>query len=151
MTSINQAVPAFLMEHKFQDIIKNTETPFNKAYNTPLPLFEWFQHNPEQHKHFMQYMSIQRHDLVTWLSVFPVELEMGNWKAEDTANDSKRVVFIDVGGGMGHQAIAFGQKHPKLGRVILQDLPSVLEHAQVPANVEKQGNNFFKGQPEKGK
>ena len=80
----------------------------------------------------MQYMSIQRHGLVTRLSILPVESELGNWQAEGTTNNSRRAVFIDVGGGGGHQAIAFSQECPNLRRVVLQE------------------NNFFKGQPEKG-
>ena len=98
----------------------------------------------------MQYMPIQRQGLADWLANFPVESEVRHWKAEK-ADGTKAAVFVDVGGGFGYQAIGFSQRYPNLGRVVVQDIPPVLEHAQVPQTIEKQPINFFEGQPEKGK
>ena len=95
----------------------------------------------------MQYMPIQRQGLADWLSVFPVDTEVGSWKA-----GPGEAIFVDVGGGFGHQAIGFQQKYPNLkGRIIVQDVPPVLEHVQLPEGIEKQPLNFFEGQPIKGK
>jgi ubiquinone/menaquinone biosynthesis C-methylase UbiE len=63
-------------------------------------------------------------------------------------------IFVDVGGGAGHQAINFKQKFPELpGRVIVQDLPYsivMVGDESRATGVEYIIYNFFRSQPIKG-
>lgn len=88
---------------------------------------------------------IQRAD--DWLSVFPVEEEVGSWVAEH-----EKALFVDVAGGFGHQCMGFKEKYPQIpGRLILQDLPQTLAHMQPIEGVEIMAQNFYEPQPIKGK
>lgn len=89
-------------------------------------------------------MAVQREGLPTWLSVYPVNEETKGWNPENP-------VFVDVGGGIGHQCLALKTKYPQLpGRVVLQDLSMALKHAIPMQNVEVLVHDFFEPQPIKG-
>jgi hypothetical protein len=64
--------------------------------------------------------------------------------------DPNRVLFLDVGGGLGHQVVKFRKTYYELsGKLVLQDLPEVIEKAtEVPHDIIKIGHDFFKPQPE---
>jgi O-methyltransferase domain len=80
----------------------------------------------------------------TWLSVYPVEEETKSWSPE-------RPVFVDVGGGLGHQCAALKGTYPELpGRVILQDLPHAIQVAMTTPGVEDTVHDFFQPQPVEG-
>jgi demethylsterigmatocystin 6-O-methyltransferase len=58
---------------------------------------------------------------------------------------------VDVGGGKGQQCAALLQKNANLnGRIILQDLPTVVAGAITDDRVERMGHDFFTEQPIKG-
>ena len=89
---------------------------------------------------------VQRAGALDWLSVFPVEKEVGAWSAEPD-----KALFVDIGGSFGHQCIAFKARYPKLpGRIILQDIPQTLEHVKPIEGVEIMVQNFFEPQVIKG-
>ncbi len=112
-----------------------------------LPGFVWFPSQPKRFAYFQQVMTVQRAGAQDWLSVFPVEKEIGTWSVEPD-----KALFVDVGGGFGHQCIAFRAKYPDLSdRIILQDIPQTLEHVQPMEDVEKMVQNFFEPQRIKGK
>lgn len=144
MGPVYQKLPEFLAAAKYQNITDNTNTVFQQACNTDVPTFIWFQQHPEKFVYFNQFMAIQRHGMPTWLSVYPVEKDTKGWKPENP-------VFVDVGGGIGHQCLALKNKYPQLpGRVILQDIAPTLEHALPMQNVEVLVHDFFQPQPIKG-
>lgn len=139
-----QKLPEFLAATKYQNPTDNTKTCLQLAWNTELPGFIWLQQHPEKLGHCNQYMANQREGLPTWLSVYPIEEETKGWNPENP-------VFVDVGGGIGHQCLALITKYPQLpGRVVLQDLPAALEQALPMQNVEALGHDFFQPQPIKG-
>lgn len=144
MGPIYQKLPDFLAATKYQNPTDNTNTVPQLAWNTDLPGFIWFQQHPEKFDYFMQMMAVQREGLPTWLSVYPINEETKGWNPENP-------VFVDVGGGIGHQCLALKTKFPQLpGRVVLQDLPPALEHAIPMQNVEVLVHDFFEPQPIKG-
>lgn len=133
-----------MKETKYADIKDNTKTPLQKAWNTPYPAFIWVQTRPESFAYFNQWMAAQRDGMPTWLDVYPVE-------SEAKLQDPKLPLFVDLGGGLGHQAIAFKEKFPNLlGRVILQDIPATLEHAISHPGVEVMVQDFFHPQSIQG-
>lgn len=61
------------------------------------------------------------------------------------------VLMIDVGGGIGHDLEVFADKHPVPGaEYILQDVPEVVDAADVKQPIRKMSHDFFKEQPVKG-
>lgn len=140
-----QELPEFLAKTKYQAITDNTNCVLQPAHNVNVPAFIWLQQNPQRFAYFQQYVMQQREGMPTWLSVYPVEKETSNWSPD-------RPVFVDVGGGLGHQCAALKHKYPQLpGRVILQDLPHAIQTALPTPGVEKMEHDFFGPQPVKGK
>lgn len=100
--------------------------------------------HPEDFGFFNQWMATQRVGMPTWLDVYPVAKETKDW-------DPERPLFVDVGGGVGHQCVALKKKFPETkGRVVLQDIPNVLEQAMKYPGVESMVHDIFTPQPIKG-
>ena len=146
MGPIFQELPDYLAETKYPNITDNSKTVIQKAYNMDLPGFIWFPSQPKRFAYFQQVMTVQRAGAADWLSVFPVEEEVGTWSAKPN-----KALFVDVGGGFGHQCLIFKAKYPKLpGRIVLQDIPQTLEYVQPIEGVETMVQNFFEPQAIKG-
>lgn len=66
--------------------------------------------------------------------------------------DDDAVFLVDIGGSLGHDLEEFRRKHPQVpGRLILQDLPSVLAQIQhVDEKIECMAYDFYTEQPVKG-
>ncbi|KAJ5107921.1 S-adenosyl-L-methionine-dependent methyltransferase [Penicillium angulare] len=141
-----QEFPAFMKEKNYPDIQDNVKTPFQKSMNTDLPAFLWLQEHPKNLEFFNLHMNGNRAGMPTFLDVFPV-LERAS-----TGLDHERALFVDIGGGIGQQAIAFRERYPQLeGRVIVQDLAQTTANALVQhTNVEAMAYDFFTPQPVKG-
>jgi len=81
----------------------------------------------------------------TWLSVYPFEEEAGECGEDD-------VLFVDLGGGIGHQCVALRQKYPGVkGRVMVQDLEHSIKGKLDHEGVEGMVHDIFEEQPIKGK
>ncbi|KAF7950184.1 hypothetical protein EAE96_007475 [Botrytis aclada] len=134
-----QQLPDFLAETKYQDINHNSKTALQPAFNTDLPGFIWFPNQPQRFGYSQQVMTVQRAGAVTWLSAFPSRQELGDFQ--------NKPVFVDIGGGFGHQCILVKETFPELsGKLVLQDLPQTLEHVPEIDGVETIVHNFFEPQ-----
>ncbi len=143
MNPVLQELPGFLADTGYKSLTNPTNTPFQRAFKTEKTPFQWVQDYPLKMKHFGQWMAAQRQGMPTWLSVYPVEAECKGSNAE--------VLFVDVGGGYGHQCTALKKTFPHLpGRLILQDLPQVLQHAIPTEGVEPMAQDLFSPQTIKG-
>lgn len=121
------------------------DTPLQKAWNTELPAFIWVQTKPDNFAHFNQFMAAQRLGMPTWLDVYPYQAKTEGLKPEQP-------FFIDLGGGIGHQAIALREKLPNLSnKIILEDIPATLQHAIQHPGVEIVTQDFFQPQAITGK
>ncbi|KAJ5197301.1 hypothetical protein N7449_007780 [Penicillium cf. viridicatum] len=61
--------------------------------------------------------------------------------------------LVDIGGGLGHDLAGLKRKFPNLpGRLVLEDLPDVIEHAKesIEDGIEVVGYDMFTKQPLKG-
>jgi len=131
-----QALPEFLKATEYQNPESSDNTAFQKGHKTDLSPFEWFKTKPKNVGWFMEFMPAQREGMPIWLDAFP----------EPKGVDPERVLFVDVGGGIGHQGVELKTRYPSLtGRFILQDLPEPLESA-LPG-VEPLAHDFFTPQP----
>ncbi|KAI0428314.1 S-adenosyl-L-methionine-dependent methyltransferase [Xylaria sp. FL1042] len=80
----------------------------------------------------------------SWLPVYPVEDQVRPW-------DPEKPVYVNIGGGVGHQCAQFLEKYPQVpGRVILQDLPHSIDKALPTPRVENLAHDFFNPQPIEG-
>ena len=62
------------------------------------------------------------------------------------------VMFVDVGGGRGHETLELRNKFPNLpGRMIVQDRPEIIRGIINKEGMEVMEHDFFKLQPVKGK
>jgi demethylsterigmatocystin 6-O-methyltransferase len=76
----------------------------------------------------------------TWLDAYPYKEKTEGLKPEQP-------LFIDLGGGIGHQAIALREKLADLpNKIVLQDIPQTLEHAIKHPGVEVVVQDFFQPQ-----
>ncbi|MCJ1394031.1 hypothetical protein MMC18_006909 [Xylographa bjoerkii] len=141
---VYQCLPSFLAANKYINIASSTHTPFQTAHQTSQPAFGWLQQQPQNLQWFAQWMAAQRDGLPTWLSVYPFEAQAADL-------DPEAPLFVDVGGGIGHQCLVLKQTYPSLsGRVIVQDLPQTLEQAKPIDGVVFQAHDFFEPQPATG-
>ncbi|GMF94006.1 unnamed protein product [Aspergillus oryzae] len=135
------------MSLDYPDIVDAKDTAFQKAFNTDQDCFRWLATQPTRIANFKVLLTDER--TPNFLSMFPLEKELGSWSAEP-----EKALFVDIGGGMGHACIRLREKYPNQpGRVILQDLPPVLQAAQATqplSGIESMPHNFHTPQPVQG-
>ncbi|KAK4111488.1 hypothetical protein N656DRAFT_799320 [Canariomyces notabilis] len=139
---VYQSLPAHLAQTGYgrQKVASSgSKLAFNKAFDTSLPAFAWFQQNPQTLKWFQQLMSVPREG--DWLDVLPMP---------DVSNDDK-IAFVDVGGGFGQQCARLTARYPGLkGHVVLQDRPEVISSVKASAPIDgimAVAHDFFEPQP----
>lgn len=140
-----QKLPQFLVDTKFRNPSDGTNSPFQRAHSTNLAPFVWIVNNPSNFEYFIQWMTVQREGQPIWLDVFPFERMLCH------GLDPETPLFIDVGGGVGHQCAALKSRFPHLqGRVILQDLAQPISQVIPLPGVEAMVHDFWTPQPIKG-
>lgn len=82
-----------------------------------------------------------------WIEMYPVQARL----IDGAKTSAEEVLFVDCGGGHGHQAARFREYFPNApGRIIVQDLKQGLP-ATPPNGVEAMAHDLFTEQPVKGK
>jgi demethylsterigmatocystin 6-O-methyltransferase len=149
----SMALPDFLERNNYQAINSLTNTPFQMAFKTELPVFQWMATQPERMANFQALMTSAQSTV--WMDQLTLLLDAVAQQPQDM--DNERVFFVDVGGGYGHQAIQLVKTHPALkGRVVLQDLPQIGTHLEASeTNLPELGvkfisQNFFEPQITRG-
>ncbi|KAI1377949.1 O-methyl transferase B [Hypoxylon crocopeplum] len=140
-----QATPDFLKENDYQNPTDEKNTAFQKGWNTRKHPFDLMLTLPGAMDDFHTYMALRRQTDLSWLTVYPVR--------EETAGltDPERPLYVNIGGGIGHQCAQFREKYPDIpGRVILQDLPDTVARALPTPGVENMAYDFFQAQPVRG-
>ncbi|KAF2280229.1 S-adenosyl-L-methionine-dependent methyltransferase [Westerdykella ornata] len=139
-----QALPRYMKKTGYMNPSDEMHTVCQEAWNTKLHQFAWFKDHPENLKFFNDYMAHRREAEVSWLSVYPVLEQTKDW-------DPAKPVYVNIGGGVGHQCAQFKKKYPDVpGQVILQDLPHTIENALTTPGVENIAHDFFQEQLVKG-
>lgn len=142
ISSVLQVLPDFLAERKYQDIDDSAVTAAQKAFDTPLPIFDWIPSQPERFQNFQMTMTVQPRG-APWFSAFPFKEELGSFTGD--------VVFVDIGGGFGHQSAQLVGAHPELrDKVVLEDLSDTLDRGSPTEGVKSIAHDFFNEQPIKG-
>lgn len=150
---INQsfiAFPQFLRQTGYVNPTDPNNCPWQLGHRTDQSPFPWLQSHPEMMEFFLPWMATQRDGLPTMFDVVDFRQEFGQ------NTDDSTILFVDVGGAMGHQCIALKQKYPELlGRVILQEQAHTIEQVKASPlpgfeGIEPQVHDFFTHQPLKG-
>jgi demethylsterigmatocystin 6-O-methyltransferase len=139
-------IPSFLQKRGWKDWTSSTDTPLAVGWNQPggATVFELLAISPFNNA-FNAYMSTFNEGHADWLDLYPVKERLAGAKTEEDA-----VMFVDVGGGLGHQASAFKKRFPDLpGRYIVQDLAHALPSTR-PEGIEYMEHDFTTEQPIKG-
>lgn len=139
------ALATFLADTSFTNPSDEQHTPFQVAHHTTLPAYKWAVTQPRLSQDFNLWMMAQRANEKTWLDVVPSKYLTENSELESP-------LFVDIGGGIGHQCAALLSAFPNIRRrVILEDLAPVIAHALPTPGVEKIVHDFWEEQPIKGK
>lgn len=107
--------------------------------------FDYLETKPYYQDAFNKVMaSSYRREGQDWFDYFPVEEKL-------RVQESTDVLLVDIGGCHGVELSAFQKRFPNIpGRLVLQDLPHVIDTGDIPAGIEGQGYSFFDEQPVKG-
>ncbi|KAL3494925.1 hypothetical protein BJX62DRAFT_197028 [Aspergillus germanicus] len=81
-----------------------------------------------------------------WIDWYPVQSRILDGATSDTA------LIVDIGAGKGHDLLAFADEFPDAGRLVLQDLPAVVDRLDgaLGTAIEVVAYGFFTEQPIKG-
>jgi hypothetical protein len=114
-------------------------------------MFAYLQSNPPHGQNFHDHMHAYLLGRPQWMDegFYPIKDRV--FDGFDTDKDA--VLFVDVAGGFGHYTEQILARFPNApGRLILQELPPVLEAIQhLHPRIERMGYDFFTEQPIKGK
>ncbi|KAF9884826.1 hypothetical protein FE257_001242 [Aspergillus nanangensis] len=149
-----QCLPQFLLETNYQEINNPTSTPFQKGFNTDLACFDWLSQRSQLFGSMQTLMTaFQSSDWLQNFETLDTIITSYLDEAPSNTNGNQRPLFVDVGGGHGHQCRSLLKKYPALssrkGSIVLQDLPQSLDGVDVN-NLEVMSHDFFTAQPVKG-
>jgi hypothetical protein len=121
------------------------KSPFEYAFN--MKVWEYIGQDPVLQSSMMDFMEGRRKGVVRWLDVFPIDSFL-----EGISSKKDDALFVDIGGNQGHDLKLLKERHPDLpGRLILQDLPEVIDRLKGPLEgIEAMSYDFFTPQPIKG-
>lgn len=141
-----QQLPYHLAVKGYNDVQDGADCAFQRGHDTDEHAVNWIHSHPNQLADFTQWMVSHHEGMPTWLTVYPL-------KEESLGFDPTKPLFVDVGGGVGHQCLAVQSAFPAQpgpGRIFLQDLGPTIQHALPMENIEKMAYDFFTPQPIKG-
>lgn len=154
-TDIMPKLPDYLASLNYRNPNDRHNSFFGFAHQTDLNMYEWLQAHPEQMEIFNEFQSANAH-----LNEGSVQHILKSLLASDKSlrtcsgeseQENDKILFVDVGGGRGESLRTFRKTHPQLnGRIIIEDLPKVIEGQEVAKGVEAIVHDFFSPQPVKG-
>ena len=136
----------YFQQNGFKNPSDAYDGPFQYAMGTKLHYFQDLQSKSRLQEAFNTTMGMQRMNRgEEWFDFYPVDKKL------QVKADSQPLI-VDVGGGLGHDIVAFKEKFPGLpGKLIVQDLPVVIDEIKgLPSGIEATAYDFFKPQPVKG-
>ena len=140
-----EALPKFLSKTNYQNPQDPVHTPFQEAFETEMPAFEWARKTPKIFNDVKLRMASRYGSKNIFLDFYPFEEKhCEGVRPED-------ILFVDVGGDLGQHCVAFKQRLSHVpGRVINQDQAAVIKKAFECDGVEHQDHDFMKDQPLQG-
>lgn len=134
-------IPEALQKRSWRPSTSPTDSLWKVASGTDQTYYEWLAAQPQRMAQFEGMIQGFTQTRQPWVDIYPTEQLFDN-------DDSTAPVFVDVGGGGGHDIEEFRCKHPNAaGRLIFQDLPEVVEATETHSGISKQAHDFFTPQP----
>ncbi|KAI0418935.1 S-adenosyl-L-methionine-dependent methyltransferase [Xylaria grammica] len=122
--------------------------PFQDSQNTRDNIYSWLIKDPPMMGNFNAFMTSHRADRKQWFDFFDIE----DILLKGASKDADATLLIDIAGGEGHDIAEFHRRYPHApGRLVLQDLPAIIDSIQdLAPGIERQKYDFFQEQPIKG-
>ena len=140
-------LPAYLKKSNYQNPTDVMNAAFHEAHNTTSHFIPFLDTKPDFQRSFQVYMTGFNEGRTSWTDFFPVEEELG----KGARQDPQAIMFVDIGGGMGHEGLALKKRYPDLpGRFVNQDLAQIVSDQKLDG-IESMAHDFFTPQPLKGK
>ncbi|KAM5349552.1 hypothetical protein ACJ41O_006057 [Fusarium nematophilum] len=147
ITSAAIKAPKYLRETGYVSPSDPKDGFLQYTHQTKHDVFGFLGTRPELFRDFNTFMGNTMGTRKYWYDWFPVQERLVD------GFDASFPLLVDVGGGRGHDMQAFHAKFPKIGRLILQDLPQVIQNIRagdLDGAIEKVEHDFFTQQPVKG-
>ncbi|GAB1212356.1 hypothetical protein ATERTT37_001494 [Aspergillus terreus] len=134
-------LPETLARTHYANPTDATKVALQDAFDIDGDVWAFFKAFPKYGAMFDWHMQMQRAALTDWARIATMMKERG------AARDDE-VVFVDIGGGNGHECLRLQAAYPELtGKLVLQDLPEVIARAPEIPGVENMACDIFKPQP----
>ncbi|KAI9700890.1 MAG: hypothetical protein M1820_006651 [Bogoriella megaspora] len=135
-------MPFYFRDNSYRTPSTPTYGPLQHAFDTSLESYTYWSTIPGVYSNFNTFM--QGHfsgKRLDWLSWFPLEKVV----SEGFDETQSEYLFVDVGGGRGHQAQAVRTRCKDVkGKVVLEDLPGVIGDAgEIDGDIVKVKQDFF--------
>ena len=116
-----QALPEFFAANKYANPNNSRKCPFQLGIGADETFFEYLTNNKFVGDSFNDYMAAVHMGEKGLHTLYDFEERWGSDLQESTP------LFVDVGGGNGHQCLSLVELAGGKGRIILQDLPEVTD------------------------
>ncbi|KAJ5381377.1 O-methyltransferase [Penicillium cataractarum] len=139
--------PEYFRETGFQTPLESNKGLFQYVEKTEESIWSLMSKKHEDMDGFYTHMAGRRANLPIWVDWFPVqERIIDGFEDKDGSG-----LLVDVAGGRGHDLERFRAKFPSArGRLIVEDLPQVLEGINSGSGIECQPIDLFEPQPVQG-
>ncbi|KAF7187075.1 O-methyltransferase lepI [Pseudocercospora fuligena] len=128
-TNLINGLPAFLKGKAYPHVNDSKDTVSHQLYDTDIDCFEYIASRPDLLEASQRLYREQSAERKSWIHEASVPKDDFVLGPDDL--EAGRVLFVDIGGGMGHQCLELRKAHPTLkGRFVLEDVPAVLEMAK---------------------
>lgn len=136
-------MPAFQAKIGYKDPVALSDCCWFNAKNIKLPHFESLNENPKDLEMFANHMAGSAEGRSNWLNLYPIDKIL-------SGADADGALVVDIGGSRSHDVEQFRVRAPQEpGRLIIQDLPLVIEEAKRTAHksVRLMAHDFTQPQP----
>ena len=132
----------------YESPTSHTDGPLQYACKTDLSVYDYWATLPGALENFNVFMTGVRASRPMWLDWFPVQEEL----LQGATDGESPPLIVDIAGGRGHDLVGFTERFPGVKRrLILQDLPRVIESNSRLKGIEQMEYDFFTPQPVHGK
>ncbi|KAJ6779804.1 hypothetical protein PWT90_01496 [Aphanocladium album] len=141
-----QKAPKYLKEYGYRSPTDPRDGLMQFAFQTKMTTFELFSSMPQVLSDFNLFMGNTMGARNYWVDWYPVEQQLLDGASAESP------LLVDVGAGKGHDLLAFHEKYPGRGKLVLQDLDAVTDSvgATIDPAIEVMTYDFFTEQPVKG-
>lgn len=148
MSPTFETLPEFLAKRQYQVPINPTDSPVSYGLKTDKPFFGILQENAILGNAFNNFMGSLATVRPRWVEYYPCDQRLISGASENAGP-----LVVDVGGGLGHDLIAFHTKFPNApGRLVLVDTPTTMSQIAelsppLPNAIKPTEHDFFTPQP----